>query len=55
MIEDDLLDAVAEPHCPSCGTVLHAHPRGWWCRGCDIEYAAGLVQFGDLAIDLDVP
>lgn len=38
VIDEDMLDAVAEPRCPSCATVLHQHPRGWWCRGCDIEY-----------------
>jgi tRNA(Ile2) C34 agmatinyltransferase TiaS len=43
----DLLADVVEPHCPSCGTVLHWHPRGWWCRGCDIEWAEGLVQYGE--------
>ncbi|GAA4762789.1 hypothetical protein [Microbacterium gilvum] len=44
----DFLADVVEPHCPTCGTVLHAHPRGtWWCRGCDVEWPDGPVRYGD--------
>lgn len=43
----DFLEAVAEPHCPSCQSVLHEHPRGWLCNGCGTEWPADLLGPGD--------
>lgn len=34
MHTDDLIPT--EPDCPACGTRCHPHPRGFWCRFCDL-------------------
>ena len=35
--DDDFIAAAAQPHCPNCGTVLHA-AHGWYrCYACQLD------------------